>query len=62
MKLSTSARQIGVTYKTASRWWKAGKLDASQMDTGTVIVRDPRKREGHQRGVVCACFLGRSEK
>src|SRR5260370_18314361 len=43
MKLSTYARQIGVTYKTAYRWWKAGKLDAYQMDTGTVIVRDPLK-------------------
>ena len=41
MKLSIYARQIGVTYKTAYRWWKAGKLDAYQLDTGTVIVRDP---------------------
>ncbi len=44
MKLSTYARQIGVTYKTAYRWWKAGKLDAYQLDTGTVIVRDPLPR------------------
>ncbi len=41
MKLSVYARQIGVTYKTAYRWWKAGRLDAYQLDTGTVIVRDP---------------------
>src|SRR6266496_3332805 len=41
MKLSAYARQIGVTYKTAYRWWKAGKLDAYQLDTGTVLVRDP---------------------
>jgi predicted site-specific integrase-resolvase len=26
---------------TAFRWWKAGKLDAYQLDTGTIIVRDP---------------------
>ncbi|MFL5653604.1 MAG: recombinase family protein [Ktedonobacteraceae bacterium] len=32
-----------MTYKTAYRWWKAGKLDAYPMDTGTVIVRDPLK-------------------
>lgn len=44
MKLSTYARQIGVTYKTAYRWWKAGRLDAYQLDTGTVIVRDPLPR------------------
>lgn len=41
MKLSVYARQIGVTSKTAYRWWRAGRLDASQVDTGTVIVRDP---------------------
>jgi predicted site-specific integrase-resolvase len=32
---------MGVSYKTAYRWWKAGKLDAYQLDTGTIIVRDP---------------------
>ena len=26
--------------KMAFRWWKAGKLDAFQLDTGTVIVRE----------------------
>jgi putative resolvase len=31
---------MGVSYKTAFRWWKAGKLDAYQLDTGTVIVRE----------------------
>ena len=39
MKLSTYAHQIGVTYKTAHRWWTAGKLDAYQLDTGTIVVR-----------------------
>jgi predicted site-specific integrase-resolvase len=32
---------MGVSYKTAYRWWRAGKLDAYQLDTGTVIVREP---------------------
>jgi predicted site-specific integrase-resolvase len=49
MKLSAYARQIGVTYKIAYRWWKAGKLDAYQLDTGTVIVRDPLPKSA--RGV-----------
>ena len=40
MRLSTYAKKMGVSYKTAFRWWKAGKLDAYQLDTGTVIVRD----------------------
>jgi putative resolvase len=40
MRLREYANKMGVTYKTAFRWWKAGKLDAYQLDTGTVIVRD----------------------
>jgi putative resolvase len=41
MKLSTYAEKLGISYKTAWRWWKEGKLDAYQTDTGTVIVREP---------------------
>ena len=41
MRLSAYAKKMGVSYKTAFRWWKAGKLDAYQLDTGTVIVREP---------------------
>ena len=41
MKLSQYAKKVGVTYKTAWRWYKAGTLDAYQTPTGMVIVRDP---------------------
>lgn len=40
MKLSAYAKQVGVTYKTAYQWWKAGQLDAYQLPTGTIIVRE----------------------
>ena len=40
MKLSDYAKQVGVTYKTAWQWWKAGQLDAYQLPTGTIIVRE----------------------
>jgi predicted site-specific integrase-resolvase len=40
MKLSEYARQLGITYKTAYRMWKAGHLDAYQLPTGTIIVRE----------------------
>jgi putative resolvase len=45
MRLSQYAKQMGVHYKTAFRWWKAGKLDAYQLETGTVIVREPASGE-----------------
>src|SRR5271165_2073595 len=40
MKLSEYAKKLGVSYRTAHRLWKAGKLDAYQLPTGTVIVHD----------------------
>jgi predicted site-specific integrase-resolvase len=45
MRLSAYAKKMGVSYKTAFRWWKAGKLDAYQLDTGTIIVREPEQRQ-----------------
>src|SRR3989440_4918342 len=45
MRLSQYAKQMNVSYKTAFRWWKAGKLDAYQLDTGTIIVREPVSSE-----------------
>jgi predicted site-specific integrase-resolvase len=43
MKLSAWAKLNGLTYKTAWRMWKAGKLPipAEQLPTGTVLVHPP---------------------
>jgi putative resolvase len=40
MKLSRYAKKVGVSYKTAYRWYRAGALDAYQTPTGIIIVRD----------------------
>lgn len=40
MKLSDYAKKLGLGYRTVWRLWKAGKLDAYQLSTGTVIVRE----------------------
>ena len=40
MKLSTYAKELGVCYKTAWRMWKRGELNAYQLPSGTVIVKD----------------------
>ena len=51
MRLSHYARHMGISYKTAFRWWKAGKLDAYQLDTGMVIVRDPEPEKSAPTGI-----------
>jgi putative resolvase len=38
MKLKDYAKQQGVSYRTAWRWWKTGKLPGHQMDTGTILL------------------------
>ena len=38
MKLKNSARHQGISFRTAWRWWKAGKLPGHQMDTGTILM------------------------
>lgn len=41
MKLSVYARSLGISYRTAWRWFKAGKIAGFQADTGTIIVMEP---------------------
>jgi predicted site-specific integrase-resolvase len=41
MKLSAYARKMGVSYRTAFRWFKSGQIRGRQMDTGTIIITEP---------------------
>lgn len=45
MKLSTYARKLGVSYRTAWRHWSSGSLDAYQLPTGTIIVREEQTKD-----------------
>ena len=40
MRLSQYAKKLGINYKTAWKWFKAGKIKGYQMDTGTIIVTE----------------------
>lgn len=54
MKLSDYAHKVGVTYKTAYRWFKAGKLRGYQMDTGTIIITENETPQRPERVAVYA--------
>ncbi len=45
MRLSQYAKHMNITYKTAYRWYKAGLLDAYQLPTRTIIVREPETQQ-----------------
>jgi len=41
MKLGDYARRVGVSYRTAWRWYKSGQLSGYQVETGTIIITEP---------------------
>jgi predicted site-specific integrase-resolvase len=43
MKLSHYAKQQGISYRTALRWWRAGQIKGYQAPTGTIIVTEGEK-------------------
>lgn len=53
MKLSKYAKELGVDYRTAWNWFKAGKIEcAYQTPTGTVIVPDIKTEQHIEYGVI----------
>ena len=40
MKLSTYAKKTGICYKTAWNWYKAGRIQGYQSETGTILVTE----------------------
>ena len=50
MKLSQYAKKMGVTYQTAHKWFKEGRIDgAYQLSTGTIVV--PEENEKSKRNL-----------
>ena len=45
VKLSDYARKVGVSYRTAWRWFKAGQIKGYQMETGTIIITEDDEPE-----------------
>ncbi len=41
MELSVCALELGISYRTAFRWFKSGKIQVRQMDTGTILITEP---------------------
>jgi predicted site-specific integrase-resolvase len=42
MKLSQYAKQQGISYRTALRWFRSGAIQGYQAPTGTIIVQDEK--------------------
>jgi putative resolvase len=51
MKLSEYAKQQGISYRTAFRWWQAGQIPGYQAATGTILVQVPQDTHAAPRRV-----------
>ena len=61
MKLSTYAKQLGVSYITVWRQWQRGELDAYQLPSGTVIVSEAPKEPKRSDKVAIYARVSSSE-
>jgi len=55
MKLSDYAKKVGISYRTAWRWWKQGDLKGYQLPSGTIIITD----EDNSKSDLIACIYAR---
>jgi len=63
MKLSDWARQQGITYLTAYKWFKAGKiLNAVQYDTGTILINEKPLAKNNDECVIYCRVSNQSRK
>jgi putative resolvase len=62
MKLSDYAKKLGVTYKTAWNYYRAGKLNAYQTHTGTVIVREDVQPSEVNTAIYCRVSSSENKK
>lgn len=61
MKLSTYAKQLGISYSTAWRMWKRGEIAGYQLASGTVIVNQPEQENPITRKVAIYARVSNSE-
>jgi len=53
MKLSEYAKRLGISYRTAWRYFKEGRLNAYQTHTGTIIVKEELKPSEKTVAIYC---------
>lgn len=55
MRLSQYAKKMGVTYQTAHKWFKEGKIDgAYQLSTGTIVIPEENEKPKRTKTIIYA--------
>jgi putative resolvase len=61
MKLSQYARQQGISYSTALRWWHQGMIRGYQAPSGTIIVETETTSHGREERVAIYARVSSAE-
>ena len=61
MKLSQYAKQQGISYRTALRWFRNGTIKGDQAATGTIIVTEGEKPSAHPEKVAVYARVSSAE-
>lgn len=61
IKLSTWAKNNGLTYRTAYQYFIDGRLDAIQLDTGTILVSEEKVNQKIEEKTIVYCRESSSE-
>src|SRR5713226_2056482 len=62
MKLHQYAKQQGISYRTALRWFRAGQIKGYQAPTGTIIVTEQEPVAGAQKVAIYARVSAASQR
>ncbi len=62
MKLSQYAKQQGISYRTALRWFRSGTIKGYQAPSGTIIVPEDEPQVGHQKTAIYARVSSQEHK
>jgi putative resolvase len=54
MKLSQYAKKLGISYRTAWRWYKDGKITGYQMPTGTIVITEDEQKSPVEKVAIYA--------
>src|SRR6266699_1883946 len=56
MKLSQYARSVGVTYRTAFRWWQNDQIKSYQLPSGTIVITEGEEQKASKPDRLVAIY------
>lgn len=62
MQLSQYAKQQGISYRTALRWFRSGTIKGYQTPSGTILVQEDEPQASYQKTAIYARISSQEHK